>query len=340
MSPEEILQLTAQLISCKSLTFDELPVFELFNSVALSRGLPCTLIPIGERRANLLVTFGTPRIVFTTHLDVVDGPEHLFTPRRDGDTIFGRGACDAKGIAATMLGVVEELLALRERDFALLLVCGEEVDGLGARVAAEHLKGAGVKFIVNGEPTELKLVTAHRGTLNLVVSAQGRAAHSGFPELGIDANRRLIELCQTLYALDFGEDAELGRATLNIGELQGGVASNVVSPKARAHGILRTVLSTEETVSLIRKQLPNDAEVELLYGNDPVRCLALPGFEHTVAPYFTDIPNFAALGAQAVLYGPGSIQDAHTDTEKITLADVSAGKTGYLRIFQLLKQML
>lgn len=340
MSPEEILQFTAQLIACKSLSFEEAPVFELFHRFALSRGLPSTLMPVAENRANLLIQFGEPRIVFTTHLDVVDGPEHLFSPRREGDTLVGRGACDAKGIAATMLAVVESLLDRGEHNFALLLVCGEEVDGLGARVAAEHLKGAGVRFIINGEPTELKLVTAHKGTLNVVVKTSGKAVHSGYPERGIDANRRLIEVCQLLYGLDFGEHPELGKATINIGELQGGVASNVVSPHAHAYGLIRTVLSTEETVALLRKQLPDHVQVDLLHGNDPVRCLLLPGFDHTVVPYFTDIPNFSLLGAQAVLYGPGSIHDAHTDAEKIELADVEAGKAGYLKIFNLLKDRL
>lgn len=340
MSPEEILNFTAELIRCKSLTYEELPVFELCHRFAVARGLPSTLMPLGENRANLLIQFGTPRIVFTTHLDVVDGPDHLFTPCRNGETLIGRGACDAKGVAATMLAAVEELVARGERDFALLLVCGEEIDGLGAQMAAQHLKGAGVKFIINGEPTELKLVTAHKGTLNINVRVKGRAVHSGYPERGIDANRRLMEVCHMLYNLELGKAPELGRATINIGELKGGIATNIVSPYAEARGLLRTVLSTEETTALIRKQLPEDVEIELLYGNDPVQCLALPGFEHTVAPYFTDIPNFAALDAQAVLYGPGSIHDAHTDAEKITLADVTAGKAGYLKIFNLLKDRL
>ena len=106
MSPEDILELTARLIARKSLTYEERPVFELFHSAAQALGLPSTLIPIGTDRANLLIEVGVPRIVFTTHLDVVDAPEHMFTPRREGDVLYGRGACDAKGIAVTMLATI------------------------------------------------------------------------------------------------------------------------------------------------------------------------------------------------------------------------------------------
>lgn len=337
MSPEDILELTAHLIARKSLTYEERPVFELFHSAAQALGLSSTLIPIGTDRANLLIEVGVPRIVFTTHLDVVDAPEHMFTPRREGDVLYGRGACDAKGIAVTMLATIEELVSRGERDFALLLVCGEEIDGAGARIAAEQLKGSGVRYIVNGEPTELRLVVAHKGSLNVIIKTHGVSAHSGYPERGRDANRRLLDLCQRLYQLNYGSDPELGDGTLNIGEVQGGIGSNVVSPSAEARGVIRTVLPTDETIALIRKQIPDLEEVELLYGVDPVRCLKLPGFDHEVAAYCTDIPNFAPLGAEAVLYGPGSIHDAHTDHERISLSDVQAGKEGYLTIYKLLK---
>lgn len=340
MNPEEILRLTAALIACKSLTFHERPVFELFHAFATSLGLPSKLLPLGDARANLLIQFGTPKILFSTHLDVVDAPEELFIPRREGNTLFGRGACDAKGIAATMLAAVKELALRGGRDFALLLVSGEEIDGLGARTAAQEMRGRGVEYLINGEPTMLRLVTAHKGSLNVNIKVRGRSAHSGYPERGDDANRALVELCQRLYGLNYGEDAELGRATINIGEIRGGIGSNVVSPHAEAFGLVRTVRPTEETIELIRQQLGDRAEVELLYGVDPVRCVRLPGFECEVASYCTDIPNFSGLGAKPLLFGPGTIHCAHTDHESITLEDVERGKAGYIEIYDLLKAAL
>lgn len=333
MTPEQIIQLTTELIAIRSLSGNERGATTHAARFCESLGWQVELLPVAEERENLFVSFGQPNIVFTTHLDVVPAPEALFTPRREGDKLIGRGACDAKGIAATLIGVCDQLRKRGRTNFGLLLVVGEEVDGIGARSAAQALQGHGIRYIVNGEPTEGRLMTAHKGALGAELRFIGTACHSGYPELGEDANRKMIEVCAKLLAHDFGESARLGKATINIGRLDGGVQANVVSPAAEIELLIRTVTPNAPVIDQLEAIAGRNASVHVTYNMDPIELLSLPGFETDVANYGTDIPCFAPLGAPAVLYGPGSIHRAHTDHEYITIQEIEDACDGYLRIF-------
>jgi acetylornithine deacetylase len=338
MDINEIINLASDLIGIRSLSGEEQQITSFLTDAFRLKGWPVELLPVEGTRANILVSFGTPEILFTTHTDIVPGPEQLFTPVVRDSRLYGRGACDTKGIIATMVAVVDRLRSRGETNFGLLLVVGEELDGIGARKAAEQLKGRGVRYIINGEPTECKIMRAHKGGFDLKIICEGTACHSGYPQLGDDANDRLIKLLNSIVNTQWPSDPDLGDTTVNCGLIRGGTAGNIVSPYAEARVLFRTVSDHKGILNAVESILPPRTRVEIMYNVAPVVMREIDGIPSDVAAYCTDIPNFAALEAECVLYGPGTILAAHTDTENIALQDIQDAIIGYEHIFHQLKQ--
>jgi acetylornithine deacetylase len=237
-----------------------------------------------------------------------------------------------------MVTVAERLRGRGEENFGLLFVVGEEFDGIGARKAAQQLQGRGVRYIINGEPTEGKIMRAHKGSLGLTVSCKGLACHSGYPQEGRDANAELIQILSRIIEQEWTVDPILGPTTVNCGVIKGGVAGNVVSPSATATVVFRTVAPHGEILSTVRQYLSASSLLEINYDLPPVSLLEIPGMQSDVAAFCTDIPNFAPLGAECVLYGPGSILVAHTDEEHIAIDDMEQAIVGYEHIFAQLRK--
>jgi acetylornithine deacetylase len=293
-------------------------------------GFQVSLVEIAPGRPNVLAWRGSGRLLFCTHLDTVPP----FIPaRRMGDRLFGRGACDAKGVFACMLDASRRLMREGEGDLAFLLVVGEEVDHAGARQAASQVRAVGLEVggVVLGEPTELKLMQAQKGILKLVLRATGRAAHSGYPERGESAIDKLLEALARIRPLSLGSDPLLGPALMNIGVVRGGVAANVVAPAAEAEVLFRTVAVGDGLLDRVREALGGGIEVEVACQTDPVHLHVLPGFPTSVAGFATDAPYLAALGP-VVLAGPGSILDAHMSDEHITFEQLAAGVDLYVNL--------
>lgn len=333
----DLFELLSQLISIPSMSGDEAKIITFLDSFASSYKWKTELISVAPGRSNLLITFGEPRILFTTHVDVVSAPSALYKPRIVGEQLFGRGACDAKGIAVAMLAACQELERSKKSDFALLLVVGEEVDGIGAKIAANQLKGRGIKFLINGEPTDCRLISAHKGNVEVKIAFSGRACHSGYPELGEDANSKLLRCANILLNTEFGFDLELGNATVNIGLLNGGVGANSISSTAEMCCSVRTVSDNEIVIEKLQQLSPERAAFEVKYNCPLSRMVVLLGFEIATVSFCTDIPNFQELEASALLYGPGSINVAHTDNENISYAQLTKAIAGYVRIFDQLR---
>lgn len=332
------IALTKELITFRSLSGEERGVVSYLAAEMQRWGWHPKLLPVTSSCDNLWVEFGTPKIVFTTHLDVVPAPENLFSPILEGEKLTGRGACDAKGLAATMVAVAHNLLDKGEKDFGLLFVVGEEEDGIGARAASDQLRGAGIKFIINGEPTEGLIAKAHKGAVGFTLTFNGTSCHSGYPELGKDANRAALQTGARLTELNFGHSKTLGSATINIGKFDGGVSANVVSANATLHGLIRTVTPNSEVIATLAKAC-GDGELSVVYDVPCTELLEVPGIPSTVVAYCCDIQFFAPLGAQAVLYGPGSINRAHTDFEFITRSEIAEAIKGYEKIFYYLREL-
>lgn len=280
---------------------------------------------VDDTRFNVLATAGTPAVVFSTHFDCVPP---FFPSRIESDRLYGRGACDAKGILAAQVAAALRLRDKGETRIGLLFVVGEERGSDGAK-RANDLAG-GCRFLVDGEPTESRLGLATRGILRLKLRASGRAAHSSFPELGESAIDKLIDVLVTLRSIQLPSDPILGQTHYSVGLISGGVAPNVVSPSAEAEVMFRTV-SEGSVVRHALASLETRVAVEHVLEVPPVRMITVPGFDTAVFPYTTDIPFLAAWG-EPLLFGPGSIHAAHTSDEFVSIAELHASVDSYVTI--------
>jgi acetylornithine deacetylase len=266
-------------------------------------------------------------VTFSTHFDCVPP---FFPSRVEGDRLYGRGACDAKGILAAQVAAADRLWRDGHQGVHLLFVVGEERGSEGARAANDAPPGEGSRFLINGEPTDNRLGLATRGILRLKLRAGGRAAHSSFPELGESAIDKLIDALVELRTIPLPSDPVLGKTHYTIGLIGGGVAPNVVSPSAEAEVMFRTVSDAAE---VRRAVAPLERRVAIEYVLDvpPVHLRTVAGFDSAVFPYTTDIPFLARWG-EPLLFGPGSIHVAHTAEEFVSIAELSAAADHYVAL--------
>jgi acetylornithine deacetylase len=290
-------------------------------------GSRCNVIAMPEARPAPGTPHPAPRVVFSTHFDCVPS---FFPSRVDGDRIFGRGSCDAKGILAAQVAAAEQLRRDGETRIGLLFVVGEERGSDGARVANAAASGTGPRFLINGEPTDNRLGLATRGILRLRLCASGRAAHSSFPELGESAIDKLIDALIELRSIALPVDSILGQTHYSIGLINGGVAPNVVSPSADAEIMFRTTSDATEVRRAVAP-LERRVAIEHVLEVPPVRLKTVPGFETAVFPYTTDIPFLSAWG-EPLLFGPGSIHAAHTADESVSIAELKAAAGHYVTL--------
>ncbi len=318
--------LALQLMRVESTSGQETAVVALMESLLRERGWQVQRIPVTEGRDALLAT-GSDGIDVTlsTHLDTV--PPYL-APSLDGDLLRGRGACDAKGIAASMLCAADRLRARGVR-VALLFVVGEETTHDGAHAANAHATTS--RVIINGEPTENTLAVGTKGAMRIIVRARGKAAHSAYPHLGHSATAVLVERLAAIPALVLPTDPVLGRTTVNIGTISGGVADNVVAPWAEARLMARLVSDEDEVFEVFRAWAGDAVSIEKGVSIPAVRLGIVPGFETSVAAYATDIPALSRWGTP-YLYGPGSIHVAHTMDEYVRVADLERAVGDYERL--------
>ena len=293
---------------------------------ALLLELGATLVeqPVAAGRTNVLALWGRPRVLFSTHLDTV--PPYL-PPRLEGGALFGRGTCDAKGQIVAQLAAVKTLLAEGRVGLAWLGVVGEETDSAGAAAAlglADRLQG--LKVLINGEPTELMLATGQRGVQHVCLHCQGKAAHSGSPQLGHNATWPLLDWLQRLREQERPVDPQLGPELWNLGLLQAGEALNSVPAKAEAH-LMARVVPGSTFLAEVRRLAPPEGTVDMRLDEPADLYPTVPGFDHAPMPFGSDAPALRALvpDRTVVLAGPGSIAVAHTLDEHLSLADLEAG---------------
>jgi acetylornithine deacetylase len=317
-----VFELTRALIDIASVTPEEEQVGyflydylqELASRFNGREGLTAKaeLIDVEPRRRNVFAAFGNPVVTLSTHMDTVPP----FIPsREDDDNIWGRGACDTKGIIASMLTAAEDLLEAGVRDFGLLFVVGEERNSAGAMHAANHPRGS--KFIINGEPTSNRLALGSKGALRYEVVAHGRMAHSAYPELGDSAVNKLLDALAAVRAIHLPADEVLGPSTLNIGTLSGGRAPNVIADEAKAEIFIRLVGDSAGTRAAIESAVAGKAELKEVLEIPALRLRAVPGFETCIVAYTTDIPAFNGAWGEPLLLGPGTIHVAHTLDERV-----------------------
>jgi acetylornithine deacetylase len=278
----------------------------------------------GNRR-NIYAGVSKADVVMSTHLDCVPP---FFPSRVQGDTLYGRGSCDAKGAVASQVAAAEKLRRGGVNNVGLLFVVGEERGSDGAKLAQQL--AAGSKYLINGEPTDNRLGIATRGVLRINLRATGRAAHSSFPELGESAIDKLIDALVALRTIELPEDPLMGLTHYSVGVVNGGVAPNVISAHAEAELCFRTVRDVPAVRAALKALTPLVAVEEVL-DVPPVTMPSVPGFETATFPYTTDIPFLSKWGTP-LLYGPGSIHVAHTDDEHVKIADLHKAVDDYARL--------
>jgi acetylornithine deacetylase len=334
------LELAIRLMEVDSTSGDEGRVIELAHGLLAADGWRVTRIPVSPGRDSILALPanaepGAPLVTFCTHLDTV--PPYI-PPRLDGDVLWGRGACDAKGIAAAMTCAAR---VLRDRGVpaALLFVIGEETTHDGAHAANEYARGLAAAghppgVIIDGEPTESTLAVGTKGAIRIILRTAGRAAHSAYPHLGHSATRDLVRLLADLDALELPCDDLLGETTVNIGVISGGVADNVIAPSAEARLMIRLVTDADDVVARVQRWVGDRADVERGVMVPPVRLSVVDGFPTSVAAFATDIPALGNWGTP-YLFGPGSIHVAHTRDEHVSVAELRSAVGAYVRIAEL-----
>ena len=315
------------LIDIDSTTGKEAEAGEWLARMLRDRGYQVEEQPVADGRFNVFARLDErPRVVLSTHVDCVPP---FFPSREERGLLFGRGACDAKGILAAQFAAAERLRAGGERRCALLFVVGEEHGHEGAQVANAHAP-AGVEYLVNGEPTDNRLGSATRGVLCVRLHAEGRAAHSAFPELGESAIDKLLDALMVIRGLEFPEDPLLGRTHYSVGLIEGGVAPNVVSAHASADLLFRIVGAAAPVLAVLAV-VDGLVAVEHVMDVPAVRMHTVPGFETAVFAYTTDVPLLGGWG-RPILLGPGSIHVAHTDEEHVAIDELHEAVGLYERL--------
>jgi acetylornithine deacetylase len=324
----DVVAFTRALVDIESITGNEEKVGNYLQAELSRLGWNATKQTVDGTRANVLATLPNapnPAIVFSTHMDTVPP----FIPSsEDAMRVYGRGSCDAKGIIAVQVAAAEKLR--KEAIHAgLLFVVGEERDSQGARQANE--KPIGSKFLVNGEPTENRLALASKGTLRLHVIAEGRMAHSAYPELGESAIDKLLEALRRLRAMPLPSHPDVGPCTFNIGLIEGGRAPNVIPDHAQAELLYRLVGPGDELRRQIAETVAGLARVEFGLEIPFMRLERVAGLPTMVAAFTTDIPALTRWG-KPLLIGPGSIHVAHTSGEYVDKSQLAEAVELYCTI--------
>jgi acetylornithine deacetylase len=327
---QDVVALARQLMAIDSTSGREGEMMAHVFALLEQHGWQVTRIPVSEGRFAVLARMSdAPFVTLSTHLDTV--PPYI-PPRLEGDVLWGRGACDAKGIAAAMICAADVLRA-EGTPVALLFVVGEEVTHDGAHAANEWIARSGLvsRAVIDGEPTESKLGRGTKGAVRVTVRTEGQPAHSAYPHLGHSAIDDLVALLAELPRLALPRSDLFGDTTVNIGQISGGVADNVVAPWAEARLMARIVSPAEEVMRVFERWAAGRARLEEGPMVPPVKLGVVPGFETEVVAFATDIPVLGNWGTP-YLFGPGSIHVAHRDDEHVRVGELRAAVDAYARI--------
>jgi acetylornithine deacetylase len=322
----KLFELTKFLINLKSPTGEEQEISQFLFDYIQKLGFTVELQEVTPGRFNVYAKCGNPRVVLSTHLDTV---RPVLSISEDDHYIYGRGACDAKGIMAAQIKAGKKLIQRGTQNFGLLFVVGEEGGSDGA-VKANQLKNR-CRYLINGEPTENKMALGSKGSLRVQIETHGKAAHSAYPEAGESAILKMMDILNDLQNAKFPEHEILGKTTCNIGTIAGGTQANVVPDAANVQLMFRVVSSVKDIKKRIQTIVQNRAKI--FYGTEcePVILSKLEGYRTVIAAFTTDIPYLSNWG-KPVLIGPGSILNAHSDHERIRKSELTKAVSIYTDI--------
>jgi acetylornithine deacetylase/succinyl-diaminopimelate desuccinylase-like protein len=311
----DVLRLTRELIDIPSVTGEEFQIGTSLGELLVRLGYHIELQDVADERSNIIATTEVPpRVVLSTHMDTVPP---FIESSEDDEFIYGRGACDAKGIIAAQIAAAEKLRAEGVKDVGLLFTVDEEATSAGAKLANDHPIASGCEYLINGEPTDNQLAAGTKGSLQAIISTTGRAAHSAYPEQGESAIEKLLDVLEDIRKVDWPGNELFGETTCNIGVLSGGQRANIIPDAAEAAILIRLAANGSSVKAILETTVAGRATINYKSTHDPIRLLTLDGFEQMLARFTTDIPYLSKWG-KALLIGPGSILVAHTDHEKVS----------------------
>jgi acetylornithine deacetylase len=331
-----VIELTLKLCEIPSVTGEEQAVTQFLTEYLKQQGYEIKLQDLtlnpspatreGLKRQNLLATRPgiNPKILFTTHLDTV--PPHI-PPALENGILKGRGVCDAKGIMAAMICAAKSL-----PEVGLLFLGGEETNSDGAKAAAQGFAPQ-VSYFINGEPTDLKIASAMKGALAFELETTGQTGHSAYPESGHSAIHQLTHDLNRLLTHAWPKNPQFGETTLNIGNIEGGRAPNVIADHAKAVCVMRTTINDQDLQNQIKALLSPGTQMRVLTTSSPILFEPIAGFETCVVRFGSDVPHLKSIGTP-VLIGPGSILVAHTAHEEIAVAELEQSVKIYEKLCQ------
>ncbi len=333
-----VYELTRALIDIESISGSEAAVAAYLDAhlrkLADKTSGKVERMEVEPGRANVLACWGRPVVTLSTHLDTVPP---FFPSREDAEWIWGRGACDAKGIIAAMVAAAEKMLVEGAKNFALLFVVGEERNSAGAAVAARTPRGS--QYLVNGEPTESKLALASKGILRFELVARGRMAHSAYPELGESAIEALLDALESIRRVALPTDELLGPSTVNIGTISGGHAPNVIADSAKAEILVRLVGDPEPVRTAFAQAVGTRAQLNEVLYIPVIKFASVDSLPTTVVSFTTDVPVLGKAWGEPLLVGPGSIHVAHTADERISKRELTEAVNMYAALVKRLQAM-
>jgi acetylornithine deacetylase len=330
----ELFELTKSLMNIPSVSGEEEAVGSYLRDYLLSLGWTVELQKVSKNQNNIIACLNeTPRVWLSTHMDTVPP---FIPPTEDDEKIYGRGACDAKGIIAAQITAAEELRREGVEDIGLLYTVEEERASTGAKAANKHPIAAKCEYLINGEPTDNDLAVGSKGTFRLNIRTTGKAAHSAYPEEGESAIEKLLDILEDIRHTRFPNDEFFGETTVNIGTIEGGVALNVIPAKAEAGIAIRLTTKREPIQEALESVVRGRGEIEVLSCSEPVHMVEVDGFKQKVVRFTTDIPYLTNWG-KPLLLGPGSILVAHTKDEFVIKKDLETSVGLY---YELVKKLL
>jgi acetylornithine deacetylase len=349
ITSKQLFHLHRNLVSISSITQNEKHVGDWLASYLEDLNYTVEKQQVSKNRFNILA-YGKKRetsILVSSHIDVVP-PYWPYYYNETSGMIGGRGSVDAKGSVAAQIIAVQGLRKHLFDDISLLFVVGEETGGDGMRNFSSwsHRPSPNYDIAIFGEPTEGKLVCGHKGMLGFELRATGKAAHSGYPWLGVSANDILAEALRELLVLrdNLPWSEKYGNTTMNFGRIEGGVAANVVAQTASANiatrlaagtpgAVKNLIVNALKDVKAAAQEQGGDLDIEWASeGYAPVNIdCDIEGFETLTVNYGTDVPLLQG-DHKRYLYGPGSIFVAHSDHEALKKSELEEAVLDYRRL--------
>jgi acetylornithine deacetylase len=325
----DLFTLTRKLVDIPSVTGNEGEVGRFLTSYLEGLHYRVETQEVEQGRFNVVATTDQPaRVVLSTHMDTVPP---FIQSREDDENIYGRGACDAKGIIAAQISAAERLRAGGQKGIGLLFTVDEELGSKGAQVANNHSIASECRFLINGEPTDNRLAVGTKGSMRLMVTTQGRSAHSAYPEAGESAVEKLLDVLESVRESVWPADSFFGETTCNIGVIAGGTRPNVIPDHARAELQIRLGTDIDQIKEIVSQAVAGRASIEYSSAHNPIRLFVVSGLEQCIVRFTTDIPYLSNWG-KPILLGPGSILDAHTEHERVSKRELEEAVELYMKL--------